>query len=81
MTSYHHWERLIKEFPLVNVGGVGGGVVISINVVKVSVRDVAKGTTSSLKEVINAGIQVQHIDSLLINLCMPNARQGKVKKG
>lgn len=54
---------------------------ISINVVKVSVRDVAKGTTSSLKGVINASIQVQHIDSLLIDLCMPKARDGKVKQG
>lgn len=54
---------------------------ISINVVKVSVRDVAKGTTSSLKGVINTGIQVQHIDSLLINLCMPKACEGKRKQG
>lgn len=60
---------------------VGGGVMISINVVKVSVRDVAKGTTSSLKGVINTGIQVQYIDSLLIDLCVPKACEGKVKQG
>lgn len=77
MTSYRHWERLIEAFPLVNVGGV----MISINVVKVSVRDVAKGTTSSLKGVINTGIQVQRIGSLLIDLCMPKACEGKVKQG
>lgn len=44
MTSYSHWERLIEAFPPVKVGGV------SINVVKVAVRDEATGTPSPLKE-------------------------------
>lgn len=75
MTSYSHWERLIEAFPLVKVGGV------SINVVKVSVRDEATGTPSLLKGVINIGIRVQHIGRLLIGFNMPNTYNGKVKQG